>query len=119
MRTIKYLALLTAATVVFSLGAFAKDFQSGKFDLTQPARVGTTTLQPGHYRAEWNGPDNALNVAIISHGKTVATAHGHLKEMPNKSPYTAVTLKNRGNHTQQVDEIDFDHQSEALVLAGA
>ena|SRR5579884_2750843 len=119
MRAIKYLALITAATVVFSLGAFAKDFHSGKFELTQPARIGSTLLPAGHYTAEWNGSNHAVSVDVLSHGKTVATAQGHIKELPTKSPYNAVSTRTRNDHSQQVDEIDFDNHSEALVLAGA
>jgi len=118
MRFVKYCASVVALTMVFSLGMLAKDTNSGKFDLAETAQIGSTTLQPGHYMAEWTGSNNALNVTILSHGKTIATAHGHLKEMPQKSPYNAVESHPGQNNTQQVDEIDFDHSSEALVLAG-
>jgi hypothetical protein len=117
MRSIKYLASLAAFALVFSLGAFAKDTNSGKFDIGQNARIGTTLLKPGHYKAEWNGPDNDLNVKITEHGKTVATTKGHLKELQSKSPYDAVQL--RADKSQQVDEIDFNNRTEALVLAGS
>ena len=72
--------------LVFSLGAFAKDKDkdSGSFDLTQTARVGSTLLQPGHYKAEWTGPKDALQISVLDHGKTVATATGNLKELPSK-----------------------------------
>jgi len=119
MTTVKYIASIAALTLVFSLGAFAGSSNSGKFDLLQPARVGTTVLQPGHYTAEWNGPNDSLQVTILNHGKTVATAHGHLKEMPNKSPYNAVSVNTRHENPPQVDEIDFDNRSESLMLAGA
>ena len=102
----------------FSVGTFAKDSNSGKFDLIQPARIGSTVLQPGHSKAEWSGSDNALNIAIVNHGKTVATAHGHWKEMPNRSPYHAVSTHPGRDHGQQVDENDFSHRSQALIFAG-
>jgi len=73
MQFIKYLASILALMLIFSLGALAKDVNNaGKFDLTQPAQIGSTTLQPGHYTAEWTGSNDALNVAILNHGKTVA-----------------------------------------------
>jgi len=55
MRAIPCLAFITATTLIFSLGAFAKDFHSGKFDLTQPARIGSTMLPAGHLHGgvEW------------------------------------------------------------------
>ena len=118
MRAIKYVASIAALTLFFSLGVFAKDANSGKFDLTQTAQIGSTTLQAGHYTAEWSGSKDALNVTILNHGKTVATARGHLKEMQEKSPYSAVVSHPLDNNTQQVDEIHFDNRTEALVLGG-
>jgi hypothetical protein len=119
MQAVRYLASTAALTLVFSLGVFAKDANSGSFDLTRPARIGSTVLQPGHYKAEWSGSNDALNVTIVSHGKTVATTHGHLKEMPNKAPYNSVSTQAGQDNTQQVDEIDFDQRNEALILGGA
>lgn len=118
MTTIKYLTFITALTLVLSLGAFAKSSNSGKFNLVQSARIGTTVLQPGHYTAEWSGPNDSLQVTILSHGKTVATAHGQLKELPNKSPNNAVSVNTAQDNPPKVDEIDFDQRSEALILAG-
>jgi hypothetical protein len=117
MRSIQYLASLAAFALVFSLGAFARDTNSGSFDIGQNAKIGRTLLKPGHYKAEWTGPTNALNVTIIDRGKTVATTKGHLKELPTKSPYDAVEF--RSDKSQRVDEIDFNNRTEALVLAGS
>ena len=118
MKVMKHLAPIAAMAAFLSLGAFAMDANSGKFDLTERARIGSTTLEPGHYTAEWTGSNDALNITILNHGKTVATARGHLKEMQQKSPYNAVSSHPTRNNTQQVDEIDFDHRTEALVLSG-
>ncbi len=117
MRSIQYLASVAAFALVFSLGAFAKETNSGSFDIGQNAKIGRTLLKPGHYKAEWTGPNDALNVKIIEHGKSVATTKGHLKELPTKSPYDAVEF--RGDKSPQVDEIDFNNRTEALVLAGS
>jgi hypothetical protein len=118
MRFIKYLASVVAVALVLSLGAFAKDHDSGNFDLASTARVGSTTLQPGHYKAEWTGPNNAVQISIIQDGKTIATAQGKLKELPSKAQADAVTLRTLDNNTKQVEEIDFNHHTEALELSG-
>src|SRR5215469_16061424 len=117
MRSMQYLATLAAFALVFSLGALGKETNSGSFDIGQNARIGRTLLKPGHYKAEWRGPDNALEVRIVEHGRTVATTKGHLKELPTKSPYDAVQL--RTDKSQRVDEIDFNNRTEALVLVGS
>lgn len=117
MRALKYLAILSAFALTLSMSAFAKDTNSGKFDLEQAAKVGSTVLQPGHYEAQWTGPSNAVKINIMQHGKTVATAEGNIKQLPTKSPYTAVSMKTQNNN-KRVDEIDFNNRSEALVIHG-
>lgn len=116
MRSLKPVALIAAVTIAFSVGAFAKDPHSAKFDLVQTATIGSTVLQPGHYKAEWNGPDNALQISIMQNGKTLATTQGRIKELSSKSPYTAVII--RTDNSQKLDEIDFANRTDALVLAG-
>ena len=118
MQSLKYLSGLAMVALLLSAGAFARDFNSGKFDLTQPAKIGSTMLQPGQYKAEWTGSGNAVNVSIIQNGKTVATTEGSIKNLPSKAPYDAVTVKTLPDNSTRVDEIDFNHRSEALVLEG-
>lgn len=119
MRSIQYVASLAVFALIFSVGAFAKDKDSGNFDLTQRAKIGSTMLQPGHYKAEWTGPKDALQISVLDHGKTVATAKGNLKELPSKSPYDAVTVRTHRNNTKQIDEIEFNNSNQALVVAGS
>lgn len=114
MQSLKYLSLSLAVALVLCAGAFAKDANSGSFDLDQPAKIGSTVLQPGHYKAEWTGTANNVTVTIVQKGKTVATAPASLKQLSSKAPYGAVTLDNN----QRVDEIDFSNRAEALVLSG-
>lgn len=118
MRLIKYLASLVALAMVLSLAALARDHDSGSFDLSQAARVGSTTLQPGHYKAEWTGPNDALHVAIVKDGKTVATATGKMKELSTKAQSGAVTLRITNHHNESVEEIDFSNRTDALLLSG-
>src|SRR5579863_375016 len=99
MKFINYVASLAILAMIFSLGAFAKD----SFDLAQTARIGSTVLQPGHYKAEWTGPNTALQISILRNGKTVATTQGTLKELPSKAQYDAVTVRNLDDHTTRVD----------------
>ncbi len=119
MQSIRFFAVFSVVALALSLPAFAKDTNAGSFDLTQTVHVGSAVLQPGHYKAEWTGPNTALQISILRHGKTVATTQGTLKELPSKAPYDSVTVRNLNNHTARVDEIDFNHRTEALVLAGS
>lgn len=116
MRALKYMASCVAFALILCAGSFAKDTNSGSFDLQQTAQMGSTVLQPGHYTAEWSGPKDALKINILQHGKTIATAEGKLKDLRTKSPYAAVSLRTQTNNNPRVDEIDFHNRSEALVV---
>ena len=118
MRALKYLASLAAFALVLSAASFAKDNNSGSFNLSQPATVGSTVLQPGQYKAEWTGSNDAVKINILQRGKTVATTEGHIKQLPAKSPYDAVSTKKQSDNSQKVDEIHFNNRSEALVFGG-
>ena len=103
---------------MLSIGAFAKDSNSGKFDLQQPAKIGSAVLQPGQYTAEWTGSNDAVKINILQRGKTVATAEGTVKQLPAKSPYSSVSMKAQPDNTNKIEEIDFNNRSEALVIHG-
>lgn len=120
MKSLKCIASFTALAFVLSGAAFAKDKvkDSGSFDLSEPAHVGSTLLQPGHYKAEWTGPENALKVSILDHGKTVATTDGTMKQLPSKARQSSVILKDEQGNSKQVEEIDFTNHTGALVFSG-
>jgi len=115
MKSATYLGSFIAVALILCAGAFAKDVNSGKFALTKAAHIGSTVLQPGHYKAEWTGPNNALTVSVLQNGKTVATTKGTIKELPSKALYGSVTIN---RHSQRVDEIDFGNRLEALIFPG-
>jgi hypothetical protein len=118
MQSLKYVGLLVSIALMLSLGAFAKNLNSGSFDLQQTAKVGGTVLQPGHYKAEWTGPESAVKVSILRNGKTVATTEGSIKELPSRAPNDSVTIKTLPDNSTRVDEIDFNNRTEALLLSG-
>ena len=115
---LKYFSSLALVTLMLSLAAFAKDNHSGKFSVSENVRIGSTTLAPGDYKAQWTGDGNDVKIEILQNGKTVASTEGTIKSLPQPSPYDSVTTKTLDDNTKQVDEIEFDHRSEALVLAG-
>jgi hypothetical protein len=118
MRSLKYLASFTAVALLLCAGAFARDnSKSGSFDLAEPAHIGSTLLQPGHYKAEWTGPENALTVSIMQRGKTVATTQGNMTQLPSKATQSEVTIRTH-NDNKQIEQIQFDNRTEALTLSG-
>jgi hypothetical protein len=118
MKVVQYFASFVIVAVVLSVGAFAKDSHSGNFTLADTVQVGSMQLAPGNYKAEWNGPGNDVKVDIVQNGKTVATTEGKIKDLQQPAPYDAVMIKTLQNNTKALDEIDFNHRSESLVLEG-
>ena len=118
MRSMKFLAAFVAVAFCLSLTALARDANSGKFSLQQSAKVGSTVLPPGQYKAEWTGNGSDLNISIIKDGKTVATTTGTLKQLQSKAPYSAVTLKTLPDNSASLGEIDFSNRTDALVFGG-
>lgn len=112
------MASFAVLSLVLSVAASARDNQSGKFTLSETAKVGNTELQPGDYKAEWSGPADNLQISIIQHGQTVATAQGKLNNLDKPAPYSAVSERTLADQTKSVDEIDFDHSKAALMIGG-
>jgi len=117
MKSVKYLAPFAVAVLVLSPAAFAKNKNEGNFSLNEAARVGTTELQPGNYKAEWKQESgDVVKIDILQHGKPVATVEGKLKEMAQPSAYDAVTTKPLSDNTKAIEEIEFDSRKDALVI---
>jgi hypothetical protein len=110
------IAALVLSTLVLSATMFAKDSNSGTFTLSDTARIGSTNLAPGTYKAEWSGSANDVKINILDHGKTVATAEGQLQDLNHPAPYSAVTLKVLSDNSKAVDTIQFNNRSESLKL---
>ncbi len=118
MKYVQHFSLLAIMALALPGTALAADTHSGKFTLSDTVQLGTTQLPPGDYKAEWRGPSNALKVAILQHGKTVATADGEIKDLRHPAPYNSVTLKPAAENQKTIDEIDFSNRTDALVING-
>ena len=116
MKSVISIVAVFAMALVLSTVAFAKDKDSGKFELTQPAKVGANELQAGHYKADWMPiSGNRVEVDIQHNGKTVVSTDATIKKLPKASNQTAVIL-NTASSNKQVVEIDFNGNREALVF---
>jgi hypothetical protein len=116
MKSLKFGALVLAAAVSLSLGAFAKDKNEGKFSLADSAQIGSSQLKPGDYKAEWEGTGSDVQVKILQGKNVVATTPAKLVDKPNAQD--SVTF-GAASGTKTVDEIDFSHFHKALVFGTA
>lgn len=114
----RLVSLVAAIVLLLPLTVFAKNNNVRSVNISQPVQVGATELKPGTYQVEWNGQDPEVQVNFMQHNKTVATAQGKMIEKPKPSPYDDVVTKPIADNSQQktIDEIDFRHQKEALLI---
>jgi hypothetical protein len=117
MKSLVRLTSLAMLTVALTTVTFAASKNQGNFTLSDAARVGSTNLLPGDYKAEWTEEaGGAVKVEILQHGKTVATAEGKLKDLGRPSPYNAVITEQRSDNAKAIGEIDFSNREQALAF---
>ena len=111
------LVSISACALLLSALAFATDKNQGNMDLSEKALVGSTQLQPGHYKLEWQpGQGNSAKVEILRHGKTIATAEAKLKDLPRPAPYDAIVTKKTDQNQERIEEVQFNKQDKALAF---
>jgi hypothetical protein len=116
--SLKTLAVIAILSLWFAMSAFAKNSDGGVFNLTEPARLGSSTLQPGQYKADWVGPNGDVQVTIWQRHKTVATAEGRVVRNATAASHSAVTMETLPDNSRRVEEINFRNSHYALVLSG-
>jgi hypothetical protein len=121
MRYPKYLMLLCMFTFLLPGVGFARAKNQGTMKLMEPARVGSTQLQPGTYKVEWNGTGPNVQVNIMRHKNTVATTNAELKTNDRAASQDAVVVTPASDNSsvKQIAEIDFASHKEALVINSA
>ena len=107
-RMSQFLVLLSI--LGFSAPVFAKSM-SQPIVLNQPATIGSTTLEPGHYKITANLVSDQVLVKNQNNGKLVATVMGKTVTLNQKSPYSAVVFNGRSIH-----EIQFSGKTEAIEI---
>ncbi len=118
MKSSSLVAIVATILLALPLGAFAASKGEKGFTLVDPVQVGSTQLKPGSYKAEWTpmGAGNNVQLNIMQHGKTLATAKAELVQRKTPAPQDEVILKTMKNNQKRLDEIDFGNKTEALVL---
>jgi hypothetical protein len=109
---------LLVATAVFSLllplSLLAKDNSnkhSIKTQISQPATVAGTALEPGRYKVEWTGTGPAVKAEFKLNGKTVATVPANVSELANGAEPNAVSYQKESDGTQTISEITGKNQT--------
>lgn len=117
MKFWKCLMLPTMFTLLIPASGFAREKDQGTMRLMEPAKVGSTELQPGTYKVEWNGSGPTVQVTILQHKNAVATTTAELKTNDNQASQDAVVLKPTANSSErQIAEIDFSKHKDVLII---
>ncbi len=117
MKYIKYLGgAALAGLLALPATAFAKDKNEGNLLLSDPVQVGSTQLEPGNYKVEWQGSGPNVSVDILQDNKTVVTAPAKLVTY-TEGQDAVVTGPAAGDPQKTaLQEIDFGKQKEGLQL---
>src|SRR5579872_6910367 len=114
MKFSRLLVDTAVASLLLPLSLLAKDNSNGhsiKTQISQPATVAGTALEPGQYKVEWTGTGPAVKAEFKLNGKTVATVPANVSELANGSEPNAVTYQKESDGTQAITEIDGKNQA--------
>ena len=115
MKYLKNTALLSVLAVLCSLSAFARDKNQHSVNISDAVQVGSTQLQPGKYKVEWQGTGPDVQVTFLQNGKTVATVPGTLKSNDTQVSQDAI-VTDSASANKKLNEIDFGRDKQALVF---
>jgi hypothetical protein len=117
MKRPNLLALLSTLALLFPLAALARDKNQHSVDIRDTVRVGSTQLNPGNYKVEWQGVGPTVQVRFLKEGKTVATVPATLETNDKQVIQDDVVVGQTSANKRALEEIDFSRQREALVFA--
>jgi|SRR5579862_1026460 len=123
MKHIHYLSAAALALLLFPATTFAKDKDKdkdrnqGTLMLSSPVRVGSTLLEPGAYKVEWQGSGSTANVDILQGNKTVATVPAAVVSYTDHQDEAIIHHPADDPQKLTLEEIDFAKQKQGLRLA--
>jgi hypothetical protein len=113
-RSIAVVAVLASG---LSLSAFAKDKNETKVTFTNAVQVGSTQLQPGDYKLQWDGNGPDVQVKVVKGKNVVATVPATLVENKVSLGNDSVTTGSNDN-SKTLDEVDFNGGRQSLKFNG-
>jgi hypothetical protein len=117
MKVMRYLALAGMLTVMLPVALLASDKEQKKnVAVADQVVLAGKTLQPGHYKVEWQGNGPMVNVNFLQSGRTVLTAPATVAHLQQKAPYDAVVEATKKNGQKTIREIEWNNQREALMF---
>jgi hypothetical protein len=119
MKHVKYLSAAALALLLLPATTFAKDNKDkneGTLLISSPMQVGSTLLEPGNYKVEWQNSGSTANVDILRGNKTVATVPATVVSYTDRQDEAITHHPGDDPQKQILEEIDFAKQKEGLRL---
>jgi hypothetical protein len=116
MKYGKHLAFLSLLALLFPAASFARDKNQHNVDIPESVQVGSTHLKAGNYKVEWQGDGPAVQVKFLKNGKLVASASGTLQTNDQQVTQDDIVVGNDSTRSNVLEEIDFGHNKEAIIL---
>jgi virulence-associated protein VagC len=117
MTNLKHVAVLSSFALLSSICALAADNNKHSVDFPESLQIGSTELKAGSYKVEWQGPGPTVQVSFLQNGNTVITVPATLQTNDKQVTQDDVVTDTTSANRKALEEIDFDHQKEALVFA--
>ena len=114
-KYLQYLAVLSTLALLFPVSALARN-NAHSVQIFDVVQIGSTQLQPGNYKVEWQGTGPAVQVSFQQNGKTVVTVPATLKTNDDQVTQDSIRTEATSAGTSTLKEIDFGHQKEALLF---
>ena len=117
MKLLRYLALLSLAALMLPVAASARDKNQRSVDIPNLVQVGNTQLKPGTYKVEWQDAGPNAQVTFLHKNKKVATVPATIKTNDSQVTEDAVITDHANSKHPVLQEIDFSHGKDAVILS--
>jgi hypothetical protein len=98
--------------------ALAGDINKASITTQEKLTVEGKTLNPGHYRVEWDGSGPNVQVKLIQGKDTVATFQAHVEQQQNKNVANAYSSEKSADGTRELTAIYVGGKHDVLQLQG-
>ena len=109
--------LVLCVALLLASSAFAATKPT--LQLSHPATVNGTTLQPGEYKVQWEGNGPNVEISILQGKNVVAKAPAHVVELGTPSADDAAVLRKNDKGPNALASIRFQGKKLSLVLGEA
>jgi hypothetical protein len=109
--------LVLCVALLLASSAFAATKPT--LQLSHPATVNGTTLQPGEYKVQWEGNGPNVEISILQGKNVVAKAPAHVVELETPSADDAAVLRKNDKGPNALASIRFQGKKLSLVLGEA